>query len=740
MSDLPFGIARSTLQASEIKTADPSKLQSARTVKKTPFQKHKEEQERKKKLQDEEAKAMLDSFVASFAEKKGPAFVSSAGNEYLGNATEEKLPLSGLAAIKKKFETRSGPTPTSIKHETPTPSEHVPSKSSQSSRDARDAKALFSMDDDEKARNIAEEERNQSIRKKAQKRKEIDSFMEELKKDQEMRDRTKPPQFDESRGRLSDSDERMERMSYKSIPQEEKSRGLDRSADRERPPLDRERDREARDRPPADRERDRGDRGDRDRDRDSRDRDRDRDSRDRDRGERKPIPGDRERNPYQPNPNQSIHAISAMHAGIQGAPQIQVMAPDERLRAIIDMFADVVIVEGIPLEQLVIQKQQTNPHFSFLYELGSPANVYYKWRVYSLLNGDSLISWRIAPFQMFMGGPFWLPPPLPRGSKERDTRDRPRDEYPRENHRERHRDRDDFPRDERDGPRHRDRDRDRDRDEFPRERERERSSHEERKERSNAMNVDEKERDENNNEYPEGDQSEVVEPLVIPDLSTKFKGKPLMEDERDEFEDILRNLSIERSKIKNAMGFALDHAESAPEIVETISESLTILKTPVLLKIARLYLISDILHNVRSVANGSLFRIAFEETLHLIFISLRHKYQTITSRMTQQTFKEPILKILRVWSEWCVFSQDLLRSYYDTFLDTTRPPPKVQLSSKPHRPSSFDDEIDGVPMTDAEYEALMNESSSEEEEEDRRKNDDVEMEQSFSLAQYGDIS
>jgi hypothetical protein len=273
MSDLPFGIARSTLQASEIKTVDSSKLQSARTQKKTPFQKHKEEQERKKKQQDEEAKAMLDSFVASFAEKKGPAFISSAGTEYSGNIQgEEKLPLSGLAAIKKKFETHSGPPHAAVKHE-PTHTESVPSKAS------RDAKALFSMDDDEKARNIAEEERNQSIRKKAQKRKEIDSFMEELKKDQEMRDRAKPPSFDldsRERGRLSDSDERVERMSYKSIPLEEKRGDRDRSADRERPPAqDRERDRiperdrdRERDRPPIDRERDRERDRDRDRDRD----------------------------------------------------------------------------------------------------------------------------------------------------------------------------------------------------------------------------------------------------------------------------------------------------------------------------------------------------------------------------------------------------------------------------------------------------------------------------------------
>jgi len=90
---------------------------------------------------------------------------------------------------------------------------------------------------------------------------------------------------------------------------------------------------------------------------------------------------------------------------------------------------------------------------------------------------------------------------------------------------------------------------------------------------------------------------------------------------------------------------------------------------------------------------------------------------------------------LRVWSEWCVFSQEQLRSYYDTFLDTSKPPPKTPSShsssyqererenSRYHSSHSrsrhslshdFDDEIDGVPMTEEEYDAVMNESSSEE--------------------------
>lgn len=60
-----------------------------------------------------------------------------------------------------------------------------------------------------------------------------------------------------------------------------------------------------------------------------------------------------------------------------------------------------------------MQQQQNNPAFAFLFELGSPANMYYKWRVFSLLNGDSHVNWRVTPFQMFIGGPLVIPPPLP---------------------------------------------------------------------------------------------------------------------------------------------------------------------------------------------------------------------------------------------------------------------------------------------------------------------------------------
>ena len=43
---------------------------------------------------------------------------------------------------------------------------------------------------------------------------------------------------------------------------------------------------------------------------------------------------------------------------------------------------------------------------------------------------------------------------------------------------------------------------------------------------------------------------------------------------------MLRELTPERSKIAEAMVWCLDHAEAAEEIVECISEALSIVQTP----------------------------------------------------------------------------------------------------------------------------------------------------------------
>jgi len=45
--------------------------------------------------------------------------------------------------------------------------------------------------------------------------------------------------------------------------------------------------------------------------------------------------------------------------------------------------------------------------------------------------------------------------------------------------------------------------------------------------------------------------------------------RTLTNSQRDEFEDMLRALTLERSQIKDAMGFALDNADAAGEVMCT---------------------------------------------------------------------------------------------------------------------------------------------------------------------------
>lgn len=56
--------------------------------------------------------------------------------------------------------------------------------------------------------------------------------------------------------------------------------------------------------------------------------------------------------------------------------------------------------------------------------------------------------------------------------------------------------------------------------------------------------------------------------------------------ERDKLEEMLRGLTPRRGDIAEAMLFCLSHAEAAEEIVECITESLSILKTPLPKKVS----------------------------------------------------------------------------------------------------------------------------------------------------------
>eukprot|EP01018_Ginkgo_biloba_P038453 Gb_01264 [translate_table: standard] len=122
--------------------------------------------------------------------------------------------------------------------------------------------------------------------------------------------------------------------------------------------------------------------------------------------------------------------------------------------------------------------------------------------------------------------------------------------------------------------------------------------------------------------------------------------RPLTDSQRDEFEDMLRALTLERSQIKEAMGFALDNADAAGEVVEVLTESLTLKETPIPTKVARLMLVSDVLHNSSApVKNASAYRTKFEATLPDIMESFNDLYRNVTGRITAEALKVFLLFI-----------------------------------------------------------------------------------------------
>uniref|UniRef100_A0A7N0URI8 CID domain-containing protein n=1 Tax=Kalanchoe fedtschenkoi TaxID=63787 RepID=A0A7N0URI8_KALFE len=145
--------------------------------------------------------------------------------------------------------------------------------------------------------------------------------------------------------------------------------------------------------------------------------------------------------------------------------------------------------------------------------------------------------------------------------------------------------------------------------------------------------------------------------------------RTLTDPQRDDLEDMLRALTLERIQIKEAMAFALDNADAAGEIVEVLTESLTLKETPIPTKVARLMLVSDILHNSSApVKNASAYRTKFEATLPDIIESFNDLYRSVTGRMTAEALKERVLKVLQVWSDWFLFSEAYINGLRVTFL------------------------------------------------------------------------
>ena len=88
----------------------------------------------------------------------------------------------------------------------------------------------------------------------------------------------------------------------------------------------------------------------------------------------------------------------------------------QKLAKFLDLVATHVARGGLPVEDALREREADNKYFAFLdhADWRNPMQVYYRWRVYSLLQGDTLREWRTDEFQMQAAdGLTWRPPPLP---------------------------------------------------------------------------------------------------------------------------------------------------------------------------------------------------------------------------------------------------------------------------------------------------------------------------------------
>jgi len=167
----------------------------------------------------------------------------------------------------------------------------------------------------------------------------------------------------------------------------------------------------------------------------------------------------------------------------------------------IHQVIELVVGAGPAAEAVLLEKECENPDFEFLFNPTSQEHVYYRWKLFSLLNGDDPLVSNTAMVRIFDDDVQWIPP-------------------------------------------------------------------EDAEEDANL----------------------------------------LLASDRNLFLWQLRCVQLRRGSIASAMWFALEHPEAAEEIVDILVSSLLNANTPNFQRLARLFIISDVLHNASTGASTWKYR------------------------------------------------------------------------------------------------------------------------------------
>ncbi|KAI7898394.1 uncharacterized protein BX663DRAFT_525141 [Cokeromyces recurvatus] len=314
--------------------------------------------------------------------------------------------------------------------------------------------------------------------------------------------------------------------------------------------------------------------------------------------------------------------------GVNSRPraEIHVIKPvDIKLMRIIHRTIERVLKYGPLFEAMIIDREIGNPTFKFLFDNTSPEHIYYRWKLYSLSQGDTKSRWLDEPFQMFEGGPWWIPPELPLFDED--------------------------------------------------------------------------------GEDPMFDTDDE-----LAEQDSIAKGT-LGQIAKQRLGFILREVTFQRGTIARAMAFAIDHADAATEIVDLICKSILLPDSPLSTKLARLYLISDILHNSSvHVSNAWKYRKEFEAQLPAIFDHFNSIYRSIHARLKAEQVRRHITAVINVWENWMIFPKYYTDQLTEIYLKKEKNATTTQLENNDNENVDGEpmEDVDGEPLEDVDGESIEN--------------------------------
>mmetsp|Transcript_5774 Transcript_5774/g.13839 ORF Transcript_5774/g.13839 Transcript_5774/m.13839 type:complete len:591 (-) Transcript_5774:758-2530(-) len=314
----------------------------------------------------------------------------------------------------------------------------------------------------------------------------------------------------------------------------------------------------------------------------------------------------------------SIPEMKIYDPKIHASRAILVEIPSDQSRFHFISTAASYVAKDPEIEQRLKDEEGGNPLFDFLMPWGDSdelekEKVFYRWRVYSFCQGDTYSIWRTEPFVMFPNGRYWLPPALDTDAVEREKANAA---------------------------------------------EKERHARQQKEDRANRELMTGRQFERRKRRGDFGSNSSKLNP-----------------EELDRFDKLVRKkLSLSRKTICEAMSFCFDNCVAAREVSDLLKEALLDESDHVTndMRIARLYLLSDILFNSQQpgVRNAFMYRTTIEAMAVGVFQELGNvvrRRERLSGRITVNKIRKAVSAVLGAWTEWGVYNAIFVDELEDHF-------------------------------------------------------------------------